>query len=74
MPRLHDALLALIVLMKLDGSPLWVESSQVFIVQQSRDCAHERATTIMVSGKAFCVKETIDEVREKIKQGNQLPW
>ena len=63
------------MLTKLDGSPLWVESSQVFIVQQSKDCAHAQATTILVSSKPFCVKETIDQVREKVDKGNERgPW
>lgn len=74
MCRLRNVLAALIMLTQLSGQPLWVESSQVFVLRESLDCAHKQATTIMVSGKPFCVKETIDQVREKVKQGNQQPW
>lgn len=56
----------------LDGKPVWVESTQVLIVRQSLDCARGSATTILVGGKPLCVKETVDEVREKVKRGNEI--
>ena len=74
MPRWRDVLLALILLTTLDDKPVWVESSQVNIVRRSLDCAHGQATAILVAGKPLCVKETIDEVRDKVKKGNELPW
>lgn len=71
---MRHALFALIMLTTLDGKEVWVESTQVAIVRQSIDCAHGQATAIMVQGKPLCVKETISEVREKVRKGNEVPW
>lgn len=60
------------MLTTLDGKPVWVESTQVVVVRHSLDCAGS-ATTIFIGGaKALCVKESVDEVREKIKRGNEV--
>ena len=66
---------SLILLTTLDGKPVWVESTQIQIVRHSLDCSHGQATALSVGGRALCVKETIDEVRDKVKRGNQdQPW
>lgn len=70
----RNALIALILLTTLDGREVWVESTQVSIVRQSLDCSHGQATAIMVQGKPLCVKESISEVRERVKKGNESPW
>lgn len=71
MENVKRALLSLIMLTTLDGKPVWVESTQVIVVRHSLDCAHGNATAVMIQSKALCVKESIDEVREKIKKGNE---
>lgn len=67
------ALPALILLTSLDGKPVWVESTQVIIVRHSLDCAHGQATAVMIQSKALCVKETIDEIRDKVRKANEIP-
>ena len=68
---MRQFLLSLIMLTTLDNNPVWVESTQVVIVRHSLDC-HGKATAIFVGGKALCVKESMDDVREKIKRGNEV--
>ena len=71
MENLKFMLPALILLTQLDGKPVWVESTQVVIVRKSLDCAHGEATALLAGGKALCVREPVEEVREKIKRGNR---
>lgn len=69
---LLTALLALIMLTQLDGNPIWVESSALFIVKPSHTagtskhvaCAHPAGSAIRVDGQALCVKETPGVIRE----------
>lgn len=68
-------LLILILLTTLDDKPVWVESTQVIVVRRSLDCAHGSATAVLVQSKALCVKESVDDVRERVKKGNEgSPW
>ena len=70
LPMRLPILFSLILLTTLDGKPVWVESTQVAIVRHSLDCAHGTATALLIAGKALCVKESIDEVREKVRKAN----
>ncbi len=60
---------SLILLTQLDGKPIWVESTAVIIVKgQSTDCQHGHGSTISVAGRGLCVRETIDQIREKVEK------
>lgn len=64
-------LFALIMLTQLDGSPIWVESRQVSIIRQStKQCQAARASGIQIGSVAMCVRETPDQIREKLKAAN----
>lgn len=70
--KYNDVILyALIMLTTLDGKPVYVESSQVQIVRHSLDCSHGTATAVSVGGRALCVKESLDEIRERVRKGNE---
>lgn len=69
-----SVLWTLIMLTQLDGNPVWVESTAIVIVKgshtgynQQRQCGHGAGSAIRVGGIGFCVKETAEQVREKIK-------
>lgn len=62
--------LALILLTQLDGSPVWVESTQVQIIKlRAHECGPTAKSVIRVLSTTLCVKEPPDEVREKIERG-----
>jgi hypothetical protein len=62
-------LLALILLTALDGSPVWVESTQVIIIRaQSHECGKGHGAVIRVGATALCVRETQDEILTKIEE------
>lgn len=68
-------LIALIMLTQLDGNPIWVESTAVIIVKPSEtgpqhQCKPPAKATISVGGRGLCVRETPDEIREKIRNSN----
>ena len=61
-------LLALIMLTALDGSPVWIESSQVIVIRPAtQQCRVKSGAGIRVGSTTFCVRETPDEVRDKIE-------
>jgi hypothetical protein len=65
---MKNALFALILLTQLDGKAVWVESSQVQIIRaQSAECGAGTGAVIRVGSHALCVRETPEEIREKIR-------
>lgn len=64
-------LLALIMLTSLDGSPIWVESKQVQIIRPAtQQCQVQNGSGVQVGSVALCVRETPDQIREKLKAAN----
>ena len=60
-------LYALIVLTQLSGQPVLVESTQIIIIRsQSSECGPGTGAVIRVGASALCVKETPEQIREKI--------
>lgn len=63
--------LAFIILTALDGSPIFVEANQIAIIRtHSKECGPNAHAVIRVSGMALCVKETPEQIREKIDRGD----
>jgi len=62
-------ILTLIVLTQLDGSPIWVESAAVQAIRPAirSHCQVPHGSAIRLSGIGLCVRETPDEVREKVR-------
>lgn len=61
-------LLALIMFTQLDGSPVWVESTQVQIVKvHGNECGPTARSIIKVQTTTLCIKETQEVVRQKIE-------
>ena len=59
------------MLTQLDGSPIWVESTAILILKPSetgpkRQCSEPAASAISVAGRGLCVKDTPQQIREKI--------
>jgi hypothetical protein len=62
-------LLALIILTSLDGSHVWVESTAVQIIRRhTQECKHGHGSVIRVTGAALCVRETPEQIKEKIER------
>lgn len=75
---MRHTLVALIMLTQLDGSPIWVESTAVQIVKPShtghnphRQCSSAAGAAVRVGSLGLCVKETADQVREKIDKAKR---
>jgi uncharacterized protein YlzI (FlbEa/FlbD family) len=68
----HEAIaFALIMLTQLDGSPVWVESTQVQVIKiRANECGPTAKAVIRVLQTTLCVKESADQVREKIESSN----
>jgi hypothetical protein len=67
-PR-FNLLFSLIVLTSRDGSPIWVEATQVQIIRiRSAECGPGAGAVIRIGQSTLCVKETSDEIREKIRE------
>jgi hypothetical protein len=65
---MRNLLFALIVLTSLDGSPIWVESTQVQVIRiRSAECGAGAGAVIRIGQTTLCVKETTDEIRDKIR-------
>jgi len=63
--------LELIPLTDLNGSTLWVESTQVAVIRGKTDsCKSNVGATIRVGGVAFCIRETPEEVRDRVRSVN----
>lgn len=61
-------LFALIMLTQLDGSPVWVESTQVQIIKvHGNECGHNAKSIIRVQATTLCIRETPETVRHKIE-------
>jgi hypothetical protein len=64
----RNTLFALIMLTALDGRSVWVESTAVQIIRtHSAECGAGTGAVIRVGPSALCVKETPEEIREKIR-------
>ena len=62
-------LLALIMLTQLDGSPIWVESTQVQIIKlHGNECGPTAKSIIKVQATTLCIKELPEVVRKKIEE------
>lgn len=60
-------LFSLIVLTQLNGQPVLVESTQIVIIRsQSSECGVGTGAVIRVGSSALCVKETPEQIRDKI--------
>jgi hypothetical protein len=61
------AVLALIILTSLDGSPILVESTQIYMIRtHSKECGPGAGAVLRIGSVALCVKETQEQVKEKI--------
>jgi len=61
--------LVLIMLTSLDGSPIWVESSQVQIVRPAtQQCQSQNGAGIQVGSTRVCVRETPAQIQEKLQR------
>jgi uncharacterized protein YlzI (FlbEa/FlbD family) len=66
--NVRNLLFALIVLTSLDGSPIWVESTQVQVIRiRSTECGAGAGAVVRVGQTTLCVKENAEEIREKIR-------
>lgn len=66
-------LLALIMLTSLDGSPIWVESTQIVIIRPARggkQCADSVGAGIRIGSTSLCVRETPEQIQRKMKDAN----
>ena len=66
-------LLALIMLTQLDGSPVFVEHSVIYIVNpdfavQSAQCPIHTGAAITVGTRGLCVKESVEQICDKIER------
>jgi hypothetical protein len=64
-------LLALIMLTSLDGSPVWVEANQVQIIRPAakganHQCREGVGAGIRIGSYAMCVRETPQQIMEKL--------
>jgi hypothetical protein len=63
----RNVLLSLIVLSGLDGSPIWVESTQIIIIRiHSKECGPGAGAVIRVGPNALCVRESESVIRRKV--------
>jgi len=70
--KLAGLVLTLILLTALDGKPVWVESTAVVIIRtQSHECQHGHGSVIRVGANALCVRETADEIRQKVRDADR---
>ena len=60
-------ILALIMLTLLDGKPVYVESSAIYIIRGDHTLCTTASTAISVGGKGLCVKETPEQIKGKIE-------
>ena len=66
---MRNLLLGFILLTQLDGSAVFVESTQIQIIRvRSSECGHGAGCVIRVGSTTLCVKETADQVRKKIDE------
>lgn len=65
---LRSWLVSLILLTQLDGSPVWVEATQVQIIRvRSSECGPGAKSVVRVGQTTLCLKESPEQVQEKIK-------
>jgi len=69
---MRNALLALIILHQLDGAAIRVDSGSLIILKgaspQDTLCKHGHGSSISVAGRGLCVKETVEQICEKIER------
>jgi hypothetical protein len=71
-PGREAILFGLIILSALDGSPVWVESTQVIIIRtHSKECGPGTGAVIRVGTIALCVKESEGVIRQKIREAEE---
>lgn len=64
----RSALFAFIVLTALDGTPLYVETSQIAIMRDSHSqCQGRQATALRIAGRGLCVVESPEAILKKIR-------
>ena len=66
-------MLVLILLTQLDGSPVYVEHSAIYIVnpdfaEQSGQCPKHTGAAITVGNRGLCVKEDVPQICDKIER------
>jgi uncharacterized protein YlzI (FlbEa/FlbD family) len=60
-------LFALVMLTQLDGNIIWVEAAHVSIIKTGcRD--YKPGAVVSVGGRELCVRESVDQIREKLKR------
>jgi uncharacterized protein YlzI (FlbEa/FlbD family) len=62
-------MLVLVMLTQLNGAPVWIESTAIQAIRpaQHSHCQVPHGAAIRLGGIGLCVKETPEEVREKLK-------
>lgn len=59
---------ALIILTALDGSPIWVESTQIQIIRPAtKQCHTDIGAGIRVGTVAICVRETPEQIQKRMR-------
>ena len=62
----------MVMLTQLDGTPVWVESTRVEIIRlRSHECGPGTGAVIRMSNTSLCVKESPDQIRERLKESRQ---
>ena len=67
---MRNLILSLILLTQLDGSPVWVETTSIQAIRPARangQCGNKHGAALRLGAIALCVRETPDEIREKLK-------
>jgi uncharacterized protein YlzI (FlbEa/FlbD family) len=61
-----------ILLTAMNGDPVWVDSMAVDIIRTHTVQCHEaHRAVIRIGATTICVKETPEEIQEKIKKANE---
>lgn len=63
------AVLAFVMLTRLDGRPVWVDNTPgvVQIIQEATDACHKQGGSgLQIGARTLCVRETPAEIQEKL--------
>src|SRR5262245_16219511 len=70
-----SVLFALSMLTQLDGNIVWVETAHLQIIKTVRGkgsgCEAHAGAAVRVGGSTFCVTETADEIRQKVREAER---